>query len=68
MENKQLTKILKKYYSDAMVKAIKSNKFRPSYEKMLLMRDNDGIKLDFWADVRAKIIRKPKNATTKPTK
>lgn len=62
MESKKLTKILKKYYSDAMVKAIKSNKFRPSYEKMLLMRDNDGIKLDFWDDVRSKIARnKTKN-------
>ena len=57
MTRKQLTKILRSHYSESMVKKINTNKTKPSYEKMCLLKENYAIPLDAWQDIRAWIIK-----------
>ena len=52
MTREQFTKVLKKHYSHPMVKAVKSNVCRPSYDKMYQMNEEDGIEFKRWKDVR----------------
>lgn len=52
MTRKQFTLILAKHYSSPMVKAVKGNICRPSYDKMYQMNEEDGIDFKLWKDVR----------------
>lgn len=51
MTKKELTKILKKIYSEPMVKVVRTGKVRPSYDKMLILK-KQGIPLEAWEDIR----------------
>ena len=64
MTREQFTKVLKKHYSDPMVKAVKSNVCRPSYDKMYQMNEEDGIKFERWKDVRG-VAKSPKTRRTR---
>lgn len=48
----KLKNILKKYYSKAMVDSVLTERVKPSYKKMLLMKQNDGIPLEAWKSIR----------------
>lgn len=48
----KLKNILKKYYSKAMVDSVLTERVKPSYKKMLLMKQNDGIPLEAWKNIR----------------
>ena len=52
MKIAKFLQILRKHYSEPMVKAIRNNVCRPSYEKMCQMQEEDGIELELWKDVR----------------
>ena len=52
MTTKNFLQILRKYYAEPMVKAVRAGINKPSYEKMCQMNKEDGIEFEFWRDVR----------------
>ena len=52
MTTKNFLQILRKYYAEPMVKAVRAGINKPSYKKMCQMNKEDGIEFEFWRDVR----------------
>ena len=53
MTKKELSNILLLYFKIPSIKKIRTNRVRPSYEKMYILWEKHGIPFQAWKDIKA---------------